>query len=173
MDLRYPIGKFQRADACAPELREQWIETLEAAPERFRAAVRGLSEEQLDTPYRPEGWTVRQVCHHMADSHMNSFLRFRWALTEDNPVIKTYDEAKWALLPDSTMPAETSLCLLSCLHERFVAMLRGMSGADFARTFQHPKMGPMALETNLALYAWHSRHHEAHITSLRERMGWK
>ncbi len=173
MDLRYPIGKFQRPDSVTPDLRKEWIDTLDAAPDRFQAAVRGLTDEQLDTPYRPDGWTVRQVCHHVADSHMNSFLRFRLALTEDEPLVKTYDEAKWALLPDARLPVEPSLCLLGCLHHRMVVMLRALSDADFARTFRHPALGVLDLNTNLALYAWHSRHHEAHITSLRARMGWK
>jgi len=173
MDLRFPIGKFQRPESATPEQRKEWIDTLASAPDRFQDAVRGLSDDQLDTPYRPDGWTVRQVCHHVADSHMNSFLRFRLALTEDEPTVKPYDEAKWALLADNSMPVEPSLCLLSCVHQRMVVMLRSLSDADFARKFIHPAMGPVELSTNLALYAWHSRHHEAHITRLRDRMGWK
>jgi hypothetical protein len=173
MDLRYPIGKFERPKSFTAAQRSEWIDILAAAPGRFRAAVQGLSDEQLDTPYREGGWTVRQVCHHVADSHMNSFIRFRLALTEDAPTVKAYDEAKWALLADAALPVETSLCLFSCLHQRMVVMLRSISDADFARTFIHPAMGAVDLNTNLALYAWHSRHHEAHITGLRERMGWK
>jgi uncharacterized damage-inducible protein DinB len=173
MDLRYPVGKFERPASVSAEQRSGYIDTLAAAPDRFRDAVRGLSDEQLDTPYREGGWTVRQVCHHVADSHMNSFIRFRLALTEDEPTVKPYDEAKWALLADAAMPVEPSLCLLSCLHHRMVVMLRSLSDADFSRTFRHPQNGLMDLNTNLALYAWHSRHHEAHITSLRHRMGWK
>jgi hypothetical protein len=173
MDLRYPIGKFQRPETVTPELREQWIDTLAAAPSRFSEAVRGLSDEQLDTPYRDGGWTVRQVCHHIADSHMNSFIRFRLALTEDEPTIKPYDEAAWALLADNRLPVDTSLCLLNCLHHRFVVMLRSLSEVQFARKLRHPEMGTFDLGTNLGLYAWHSRHHEAHITGLRQRMGWK
>ena len=173
MDLRFPIGKFQRPASVTAEQRAAHIDTLAAAPERFRDAVRGLSDEQLDTPYREGGWSVRQVCHHVADSHMNSFIRFRLALTEDEPTVKPYDEAKWALIADAAMPVEPSLCLLSYLHHRMVVMLRSLSEADFARTFRHPENGLLDLNTNLALYAWHSRHHEAHITGLRDRMGWK
>lgn len=136
-------------------------------------AVQGLTDEQLDTPYRDGGWTVRQVCHHVPDSHMNSFIRFRLALTEDEPLVKPYDEAKWALLADAALPVEPSLCLLSCLHHRMVVMLRSLTEAEFARTFRHPEIGVLDLNINLALYAWHSRHHEAHITGLRERMAWK
>ena len=173
MDLRYPIGNFERPAVVTPEVREQWIAVLEAAPERFRAAVSGLSDAQLDTPYRPEGWTVRQVVHHVADSHMNSYVRFRLALTEDEPTIKPYDEAKWARLADAqTMPPEVSLGLIDGLHRRWVALLRSFTPADFARTFRHPERGVMDLGTTLALYAWHSRHHEAHITTLRERERW-
>jgi hypothetical protein len=173
MDLRYPIGRFERPASITPEQRNAWIDTLAAAPDRFQAAVRGLSDAQLDTPYRPEGWTVRQVCHHVADSHMNSFIRFRLALTEHEPTVKLYDEAKWALLADAALPVEPSLCLLGGLHHRLVVMLRSLSDADFARSFRHPEIGLVDLNTNAALYAWHSRHHEAHITALRERMGWK
>jgi hypothetical protein len=154
-------------------MRAQFLDTLEAAPSRFRAAVSGLSEDQLDTPYRPDGWTVRQVIHHVADSHMNSFIRFRLALTEDEPKIKPYDEAKWALLKDAALPVEVSLALLDNLHHRLVVMLRDLQPSDFERKFRHPEIGLMDLNANCALYDWHSRHHEAHITRLRERMGWK
>jgi uncharacterized damage-inducible protein DinB len=173
MDLRYPIGDFEPPAGATAEMRDEWIAVLQAAPERFRAAVKGLSDEQLDTPYRPEGWTVRQVVHHVADSHMNSYVRFRLALTEDEPTIKPYDEAKWARLADAAaMPPEASLELLDGLHRRWVVLLRSLTPADFARTFRHPERGVMDLATTLALYAWHSRHHEAHITALREREGW-
>jgi uncharacterized damage-inducible protein DinB len=173
MDLRYPIGKFERPEVFAAEMREHSIAVLAAAPERFGAAVRGLSDAQLDTPYRPEGWTVRQVVHHVADSHMHSYIRFRLALTEDEPTIKAYDEAKWARLADAhTLAPEVSLELIDALHRRWVALLRSFTPADFARTFRHPERGVMDLDTTLALYAWHSRHHEAHITCLRQREGW-
>ncbi len=172
MDLQYPIGKFERPAASA-ELRSGWIDTLAAAPERFRGAVAGLSDEQLDTPYRPGGWTPRQVIHHVADSHMNSFIRFRLAVTEDEPTIKPYDEAKWALIADAGLPVGVSLQLLESLHHRMVVMLRSFTEKDFARKLRHPEIGLLDVHTNLAMYAWHSRHHEAHITGLRDRMGWK
>ncbi len=173
MDLRYPIGRFERPSALTPELRKEWIDTLAAAPARYRDAVRGLSDTQLDTPYRPDGWTVRQVVHHVADSHMNSFIRFRLALTEDEPTVKPYDEAKWALLKDAAEPVEVSLQLIDALHHRWVVMLRSLAPADFSRTVRHPQLGVIDLDFLLALYAWHSRHHAAHITGLREREGWK
>ncbi len=173
MDLRYPIGKFERPAPATPGQRKERIDTIAAAPARYREAVEGLSEEQLDTQYRPEGWTVRQVVHHVADSHMNSFIRFRLALTEDDPPVKPYDEAKWALLADAKEPVEVSLQLINALHHRWVVMLRAMADGDFSRTLRHPELGAIDLDFLLALYAWHSRHHEAHITRLRDRFGWK
>jgi hypothetical protein len=172
IDPRYPIGKFERPAAATAELRSEWLDTLEALPARLRAAVAGLSEEQLDTPYRPGGWTVRQVVHHVADSHMNSFIRFRLALTEEEPTVKPYNEAKWALLKDAELPVEVSLKLVDGVHHRMVVMLRSLSPEDFERKFRHPQLGLMDLNGNLALYAWHGRHHVAHITALRDRMGW-
>jgi len=173
MDLRYPIGKFQRPESVTAEDRATWLAALADAPARFRNAVRDLDDAQFDTPYRPDGWTVRQVVHHVADSHMNSYVRFRLALTETDPTIKPYDEAQWANLHDAhTMPVEVSLQLLDSLHLRWVELLKSLTPADFNRTFRHPAMGQMTLSANLALYAWHSRHHEAHITALRSRMGW-
>ncbi|HYM13065.1 MAG TPA: bacillithiol transferase BstA [Bryobacterales bacterium] len=172
-DLRYPIGRFQFPDAVTQDQRGQFIDDIEAAPALLRAAVAGLSPEQLDTPYRPGGWTVRQVVHHVPDSHMNSYMRFRLALTENEPAIKPYDEKRWAELADArTAPLEPSLALLESLHRRWVLLLRSFQPADFARAFRHPELGLVTLERNLALYAWHGRHHVAHITSLRERMGW-
>ena len=138
----------------------------------MRAAVAGLNDSQLDTPYREGGWTVRQVVHHVADSHANSYVRFKLALTEDWPTIKPYDEAAWANLPDSRDPIDPSLVFIDGLHQRLVAVLESMNDADFERGFNHPERGRMDLATNLALYAWHSRHHTAHITSLRARQGW-
>jgi hypothetical protein len=174
MDLSYPIGRFESPESVTPEMRPPLIGELEAAPAQFRAAVQGLTAQQLDTPYRPGGWTVRQVVHHLADSHLNSYVRFRLALTEDGPTIKPYDQSKWAELLDArTGPVETSLQLIDSLHQRWVVLLRSMSDADFARTFLHPERGIMRLDTNLAMYAWHCRHHAAHITGLRQRMGWK
>ena len=174
MDLSYPIGKFSWPKSVSSEDRRLHIEELAAAPSRFRQAIAGLDDSQLDTPYRPGGWTVRQVIHHVPDSHMNSYCRFRWALTEENPPIKGYNEAKWAELHDArTSPIEPSLQILESLHSRWVVLLSSLSEADWARTFQHSEYGPVRLDSTLALYAWHSRHHAAHITGLRERMGWK
>lgn len=178
VDLSYPIGKFagklDATTAADPDRLLLEIAAIAVAPERFRSAVAGLDDRQLDTPYRPDGWTVRQVVHHVADSHMNAYIRFRLAVTEDSPVIKPYDQAKWAELRDATtLPAEVSLGLLDGLHERWAALLHSFSGADFARTLRHPELGVLRLDQYVGLYAWHSRHHCAHITGLRGRMGWK
>jgi hypothetical protein len=171
-DLRYPIGPLTFAPP-SPEVRRAAIADVAALPGKLRAAVAGLADAQLDTPYRPGGWTVRQVAHHVPDSHMNAYVRFKLAVTEDTPTIKPYDEAAWAELADvKTVPVATSLALLEAVHERWVALLRSLSEADWARTFKHPELGVVPLEKNLALYAWHGRHHVAHVTSLRERMGW-
>jgi len=139
----------------------------------MRAAVAGLTEEQLDTPYRSGGWTVRQVVHHVPDSHMNSYVRFKLALTEEEPLITPYDEALWAKLADSAAPIEGSVELLDGLHRRWVSLLQSMSEGDFGRSFRHPELGLVRLEQNLALYSWHSKHHVTHITALRDRMGWR
>jgi uncharacterized damage-inducible protein DinB len=168
-ELRYPVGRFAPS---AEGSRTEQIETLRRLPERLRAAVNGLNDTQLDTPYREGGWTVRQVVHHVADSHANSYVRFKLALTEDLPAIKSYDEAAWAELPDSRMSVDISLSLLAALHARLVALIESMSESDFDRSYKHPERGPMTLAANLALYSWHSKHHTAHITRLRERMGW-
>jgi hypothetical protein len=175
MDLGYPVGRFEWPQSVSRQEREAHIGEIAAAPARFREAVRGLDDCQLDTPYRPGGWTVRQVVHHFADSHINSYVRFRLALTEDDPVIKPYDEKKWAELPDGrSAPVEVSLQLIDSLHQRWVTLLRSLSDAEFARTFRHPELpGAMRLDIYLASYAWHCRHHAAHITALRDRMGWK
>jgi hypothetical protein len=171
-DLRYPVGRFQPPAASDPTIRAAQIETLRLLPQRLRSAVAGLNDAQLDTSYRDGGWTVRQVVHHLADSHANSYVRFRLALTEDYPTIKPYDEAAWARLPDNRMPVAPSLAFLDGMHQRFVALLESMSEEDFQRSFNHPERGRMTLFTNLALYDWHSRHHTAHITNLRARLGW-
>lgn len=171
-DSRYPIGRFQPPAASTPSVRAAQIETLRLLPERLRAAVAGLNDAQLDTPYRDDGWTVRQVVHHFADSHANSYVRFKLALTEEWPTIKPYDEAAWARLPDSRAPIEPSLVFVDGLHQRLVAVLESMSEEDFQRGFNHPERGRVTLANNLAIYDWHSRHHVAHITSLRARMGW-
>ena len=174
MDLRYPIGKFEWSAPVDAGNRPQYIARIAEAPGRFRDAVRGLDNRQLDTPYRPDGWTVRQVIHHVPDSHMNCFVRWRLALTEDEPAIKPYDEAKWAELHDArTAPVEVSLSLLECLHDRWVNLMGAMSAHDFERKYRHPEIGVINLNTVLAGYAWHCRHHEAHITNLRQRMGWE
>jgi hypothetical protein len=174
MDLQYPIGKFQWEGAITDAQRAQLIAQIEQAPARLRQAMAGLTEEQVDTPYRPEGWTVRQVVHHLPDSHMNAYVRFRLALTEDVPTIKPFDQERWATLEDArTAPTELSLSLLESLHGRFELLLRSLRPEDFARTFRHPEMGVVTLDKYLSLVAWHGRHHIAHITSLRDRMGWK
>jgi hypothetical protein len=172
-DLRYPIGKFAYEGPMTPERARECLTAIAETPARLRAAVAGLTDEQLDTPYRPGGWTVRQVVHHVPDSHMNSYMRFRWALTEEQPAIKGYDEAAWAKLPDAhSAPVEISLSLLETLHRRWMMLLESLSPEQWKRTFHHSELGPVTLERNLALYAWHGRHHVAHITALRERMAW-
>lgn len=176
-DLRYPIGTFSFPLTSSPEQRREWIQRIAETPGLLRAAVASLTPEQLDTPYRPGGWTVRQLVHHIADSHLNSYVRFKLALTEDQPVIKPYDEARWAELPDSSMtPIEVSLTLIEALHDRWVRLLNALSPDDLLRTFRHPDYGPDAdpirLDQLLALYAWHGAHHVAHITRLRSRMLW-
>lgn len=172
-DAKYPIGKFQWEDGLSEARRREMINQIAETPAQLRAAVAGFSEAQFDTPYREGGWTVRQVVHHLADSHLNAFVRFKLALTEDRPAVKTYEQQLWAELADArTAPVEPSLAMLEGLHQRWVILLRQMSAADFARQFQHPEHGLMKLERLLAMYAWHGRHHVAHITSLRERMRW-
>ena len=172
-DLRFPVGRFQRPQSLEPKQRRAAIDTIAEAPTKLRAAVAGLTDAQLDTPYRPEGWTVRQVVHHVPDSHLNAYTRFKLALTEDTPTIKPYDEAAWAKLEDSkSTPVATSLALLDAVHDRWIRILRAMSPSDFSRTLNHPENGVMNLDQMLALYEWHSRHHVAHITNLRQRSGW-
>ena len=177
-DLRFPIGKFEwvppKNEAEMSKRRAQYIEVLAQLPENFAKAVSGLTPEQLETPYRPEGWTVRQLIGHVPDSHANAYIRFKLALTEYEPAIKPYKEDMWARLADTAnTPVDVSLQLLSALHARWVALLRGMDSSDFARTLRHPDMGVLELNRMLALYAWHSDHHTAHVTSLRKRMGWE
>ncbi|WP_026678156.1 YfiT family bacillithiol transferase [Fictibacillus gelatini] len=172
MDLRYPVGQFIFDSHISPELIEGWIKEIENAPIQLKEAVQDLNDEQLDTPYRSGGWTVRQVVHHLADSHMNSFIRFKLAITENNPTIKPYREDKWAELPDSNLPITISLVFLEALHKRWVALLRSLNASDFEKTFNHPELGDQSIATAIGLYAWHGRHHIAHISSLRERSGW-
>ena len=172
-DLPYPIGKLDRKSSLSADERRSAIDAIAVAPARLRTAVRDLTESQLDTPYRPDGWTVRQLVHHVADSHMNAYIRFRLALTEDNPTIKPYDEAQWAELPDMrAMPVGVSLDLLDRLHERMVFMLRAIPAPAFSRPLTHPENGPMTIDALLNVYAWHGRHHTAHVSALRERMKW-
>ena len=172
-DLRYPIGKFSPPARIEARDVAGWIDEIEDLPRRLRRAVEGLTPAQLDTPYRPGGWTVRQVVHHLGDSHMNSLLRFKWALTEERPTIKPYSEHRWAQLPDySAVPIAVALDFLAALHVRLVALLRALSPADLAREFVHPESGVVPLNRNIGIYAWHGRHHLAHITRLAEREGW-
>jgi uncharacterized damage-inducible protein DinB len=173
-DLKYPVGKFDFDAPIAEADHARLIDEIAATPAALRAAVTGLSRDQLETRYRPGGWTMKQVVHHVPDSHMNAYSRFKLALTEDEPTIKPYDEAKWAELPDSQEVApEVSLRLVEAIHERWVPLLRSMDSADFRRGFRHPDHGRvLTLQQVLGLYAWHGRHHVAHITTLRDREGW-
>jgi len=173
-DLKYPVGKFDFDAPIAEADHARLIDEIAATPAALRAAVTGLSRDQLETRYRPGGWTVKQVVHHVPDSHMNAYSRFKLALTEDEPTIKPYDEAKWAELPDSQkVAAEVSLRLVEAIHERWVPLLRSMDSADFRRGFRHPDHGRvLTLQQVLGLYAWHGRHHVAHITTLKDREGW-
>ena len=172
-DPRYPIGRFRLEGEITRDRRAGWISEVEALPSRFRDAVSGLSDEQLDTPYRPDGWTVRQLLHHVPDSHLHAYVRFKLALTEDVPLIKPYDEAAWAGLADSRLPVDVSLQLLETLHRRWVALLESMSAGDFERRLDHPDWEkPLSLDFMLQLYAWHGPHHVAHVARLREREGW-
>ena len=173
MDVRYPIGRGELTDEITPERRLEWIKDLEETPMRLRAAVENLSDEQLDTPYRPGGWTVRQIVHHICDSNLNSYIRFKMALTENQPVIKLWDQESWAELTDARLaPVTVSLNLLDSLHIRWVMFLRSLTDIDFTRTFTHPESGIISVERNIWSYSWHSRHHTAQITNLRQKMGW-
>jgi len=172
-NLRYPIGRFIPPASSLAGIRAAHIETLRLLPARLRAAVAGLSAAQLDTPYRKDGWTVRQVVHHVGDSHANAYVRFKLALTEDWPTIKPYDEAAWERLPDSrALPVENSLEFVEALHGNWVALLEKLTDEDFRKGYTHPERGRQNLADALAMYEWHSRHHTAHITSLRARMAW-
>jgi len=174
-DLRYPIGKFQAPASFAVGDRRDCIAAIEATPAALRKSIAGLSPQQLDTPYRPGGWTARQVVHHLPDSHLNAYVRTKLALTEEEPTIKPYQEARWAELIDGrTARVETSLALLDMLHERWVLLLRSLTPEQLGRRFKHPDHpGLLTIDWMLAMYSWHGRHHVAHITSLREREGWK
>jgi uncharacterized damage-inducible protein DinB len=169
-DLRYPIGTFVFDPAPTPDKRAAWIREIASAPALLRAATDGLSADQFETPYRPGGWTVRQLVHHVPDSHLNAYCRFKFALTEENPTIKPYDEAAWANVADTAgTPPEVSLALLEALHTRWVVLLESMTADDFNRPLQHPERGGITLDWMLQLYAWHGRHHAAHVSALRQR----
>lgn len=172
-DLRFPVGKFRYEGPSTDDQKKDLLKQIAQTPAELRASIQGLSNSQLDTPYRPEGWTVREVVHHVPDSHLNSYVRFKLALTEDEPTIKPYAEDRWAKLADTKeTPVEVSLTLLDSLHDRWVRLLRSLTSDDWKRKLRHPERGTMTLEENLALYAWHGRHHVAHITELRKRMSW-
>ena len=170
--LSCPVGHSTRPGPSGAGERRAWIDSIAGAPSQLRGAVAGLSDAQLDTPYRPGGWTVRQVVHHLPDSHMNAFVRMKLALTEELPTIRPYDEARWAELPDASAPLPPSLELLDALHAKWVLLLRRLAEADWSRTFRHPESGDWRLDHVLSMYAWHGAHHIAHITSLRQREGW-
>ena len=172
-DPRFPIGKFSFEGTINEQQKAQCLSDIAQAPGLLRAAVKGLSDKQLDTPYRDGGWTVRQLVHHVPDSHMNAYVRFKLAMTENEPTIRPYMEDRWAELPEAkTGPIEMSLQLLENLHQRWVVFLRTLKAEDWKRTFRHPDLGVLPLEKVLALYAWHGKHHVAHVTALKERMGW-
>ncbi len=173
MDPRYPVGTFEMPSQVTPSKRQQAIDELAATPVKLRAAVKGLSDSQLDTPYREGGWTVRQVVHHVPDSHLNAYVRLKLALTEEKPTIKPYDQEAWANLADSkSTPIETSLTLLSTVHDRWDRLWRSMKPEQFARVMIHPEHGERSVDWLLFLYEWHGRHHTAHITELRKQKGW-
>jgi len=173
-DLRYPVGPFEPVSTLTPDQRRAAIDAIAEVPARLRAAVANLTDAQLDTPYRPGGWTVRQLVHHIADSHMNALTRFKLALTEDAPTVKTYEEGLWAELADTkTPPIDSSLAIIDNLHKRWVILLRSLDPVQFERKFRHPQWGLGTVNFLLAQYAWHGKHHVAHITSLRERNGWR
>lgn len=172
-DLRYPIGPEPPASPLHGVARAAAIEDVTALPRHLRAAVAGLTASQIDTPYRPGGWTVRQVIHHVADSHMHAFLRLKFALAETTPTIKPYDEQTWARFADTQLPLDVSLALLDGLHARWAAVMLSLDEDAFARTFIHPERPePVSLTRHLQIYAWHGRHHTAHVTTLRLRQGW-
>jgi len=172
MDMKYPIGTFQFDNEITSSVTSVWINEIEDLPRLLRDAVKNLDNEQLDTAYRSGGWTVRQVIHHLADSHMNAYIRIKLALTEENPVIKPYSEAKWAELSDYNLPIDTSLLLLETLHQRWTNLLRSLTPTDMEKTFIHPDSGEVSVGENIGIYAWHGKHHLAHINSLCNRKGW-
>lgn len=173
-ELKYPIGRYQKPESCTEDMKREWIGVLKALPSWMDASIENLDEHQLHTPYREGGWTIQQVVHHIADSHMNAYIRVKLALTEDNPTIKPYDEGEWAKLPDSSLPVNISVTLLHALHRKLVHLLQNLDAEDWERTYYHPdhKRNFPVWEV-VALYAWHSRHHTEHIRQLRERMNWR
>ncbi|MDP9337766.1 MAG: putative metal-dependent hydrolase [Acidobacteriota bacterium] len=172
MDARYPVGNLEIPKDITQTTRQQAIESIARAPRNLRAAVRGLNDAQLDTPYREGGWTVRQVVHHMPDSHMNAYIRLKLAMTEDNPTIRPYDQARWGKLGDVTGPIEPSQTLLDSLHQRWDVLWRTLKPEDFSRKLVHPEQGERSIDWLLFVYEWHGRHHTAHITELRKQEGW-
>jgi hypothetical protein len=171
--VQYPVGRFTEPTTVSDGMRRAAIDEIAALPDAMRAAVHGLSAAQIDTPYRDGGWMVREVVHHVADSHMHAYIRVKFALTEESPTIRPYDEALWSQLPDvAALPIDISLSLLTALHARWASCLRGLADAQFARPFVHPELGAQRIDVSLLRYAWHGRHHVAHITALRERRGW-
>lgn len=171
--LRYPIGRFEEDPQPTRSKQKGWADQIGAVPGELRALVQDLSERHLDTPYRPEGWTIRQVIHHLADSHLNGYIRTKLALTEDSPIIKSYDEASWAELPDAAgAPIESSMSLLESLHSRWVLALRALDEEALRRTLRHPDHGTITISRIVQNYAWHGRHHIAHVNALRDKMGW-
>ena len=172
VEVRFPIGDFSLDPDVTPAKRRRWLQQMAEAPARLAAAVSGLDDEQLDTRYREGGWTPRQVVHHLTDAHVNGYVRFKLALTEDRPPIKTYEEDLWAETADARAPVEISLRLLAALHERWMILLESLSEAQFGCAFSHPQRGLMTIDKAIQLYAWHGLHHSAHITSLRARRGW-
>lgn len=173
VDLQYPIGKFQAREDYSPEEIQSYIERIASLPSRLRSATANLNRQQLDTPYRDGGWTVRQVVHHVADSHMNAYIRLKWTLTEDSPLIKAYDEKAWAQTPETNESIELSLDLIEALHKKWCTLLKKVPQSELKKYFTHPQtQKQVTLQTQLAMYAWHSDHHLAHITNLKSRMGW-
>ena len=171
-DLRYPVGKYIEQPFSETQLKE-WLLDIQSLPQQIEYAITNLDHHQQDTPYRDGGWTVKQVVHHVADSHMNAYIRFKLGLTEETPAIKPYDEARWAELQDASgLDIEVSLVLLDALHRRWIVFLKSLNEEQFKRIFHHPETGVMTMDRTLGLYAWHGRHHIAHIDSLRKRMGW-
>lgn len=163
MDRKYPIGQFQQKGPIVEEQITQWIEEINQLPEQMTSLVTGLSEAELLHTYREGGWNIKQLVHHVADSHLNSFIRFKWALTEENPIIKPYEEAEWAKLPDYDMPPQSALDLLASIHRKWVVLLLSLTAEQLERTFQHPESGEVSLKENIGIYAWHGKHHLAHI----------